>query len=73
MGGWKLDLKRCFILIAPLSQNRMKIVTNGLKKMCCFPSWDFLPFRIISTEMHRVCLDVVSVVKRVKMALVLIY
>lgn len=39
----------------------MKIVTNGLNKMRCFPSWDFLPFRIVSTEMHRVCLDVASV------------
>lgn len=52
----------------------MKIETNGLKrKLRYFLSWDFLPFRVVRTEMHRVCLDVVSVEERVKMALVLIY
>lgn len=38
-----------------------------------FLSWDFLAFRVVSLKMHRVCLDVVSVEMRVKMARVLIY
>lgn len=30
----KLHLYRCLILIAPLSENRMQIVSNGLKQIC---------------------------------------
>lgn len=77
--GWwgGLDLKRCLIHRAPSSAEGLKIETNGLKKKTpYFLSWVFFffffPFFELS-EMHRICLDVVYVEKRVKMASVLIY
>lgn len=39
--GRKLDRKRCFILITPLSRNRMKIVTNGLERNVLLPLMGF--------------------------------